>query len=190
MPNLAREQSSIPIEEDNDDSWIPLQPSENEKQIIPHSLTTQVIQRRLETRITLKRNLVDHPIDLFWKRYLINVLKEFFRLHVSKQVGVIFFLSGVCLKVFLISTWYFWYPKLAFSLCALGLSLCYFDPFDHRQQIQHLFSIFLAPENAAHAIEQLDMAQLRYISCCLLLVPTLLEVRTISFLSQVHVESG
>ena len=76
MPNLAREQSSIPIEEDNDDSWIPLQPSQNEKQIVPHSLTTQVIQRRLETRITLKRNLVDHPIDLFWKRYLINVLKE------------------------------------------------------------------------------------------------------------------
>ena len=147
-----------------------------------------MVQRRLETRIALKQNLVDHPIDLFWKRYLINTCKEIFQLELTKRLGLVMIICGLCLKVFLLSTWYFWYPKFALSIIILIVTTWFFDPLDFKQQIHHFCTIFIRPENAAHAIEQLNMVQLRRLSYCLILLPTILEVRTISFLSQVHSE--
>lgn len=195
------------IDEDNEEeeSWIPLSEEEEGNRKPPvvssygaegnPSATTQneriqAIQQRLETRLQLKKNLVNHPIELFWKRYLFNLAREFWGLEFYIQLGLSMILTGILLKIFLLSTWYIWYPKMAFLSVLFIVSLVYLDPFEIRIQINEIRKIIFSPDKAAEALEQLDMKQLRRLSLLLLMIPTALEVKTLSFLSQIKAESG
>jgi hypothetical protein len=197
--------SSEKEEEEEDECWIPLSSAPQDvatdgtnassvalvrttsakndtssKNTSSHHL--QLSQRRLETRTHIKRNLVNHPIDLFWKRYIVNLAKEFLQLEVSKRLGLLLVISGLFLKVFLITTWYFWYPKLAITSAIFMGSIIYLDPLD--------LKIHLSPESFTNILERFDAMQLRRLSFILLLFPTALEMRTLSFLTQVHAEAS
>jgi hypothetical protein len=148
------------------------------------------MQRRLETRVNLKTNLVDHPIDLFWKRYLVNLAREVWELELHIRLGLCMIISGIALKLFLLSTWYFWYPRIAFLTVLFIVSMLYLDPFDLRVQIGRIGKLIFSPDKAAEVLDQLDMVGLRRLSFLLLLIPTMLEMRTLSFLSQIKAESG
>jgi hypothetical protein len=138
----------------------------------------------------LKQNLVDHPIDLFWKRFLVNLAREIWELEIHIRLGLIMIITGIGLKLFLLSTWYFWYPRLAILSLVLTASMIYLDPFDVKAQLDRIGQIIFSPDKAAEAIERLDTTQFRKLSIFLLMIPTVLEMRTISFLSQIKAESG
>jgi hypothetical protein len=202
-------------EDEEDEAWIPLVPEGEGSSPTNHSqsttattgsssLTTRTsesqnstrredikrIQRRLETRVNLKSNLVDHPIGLFWRRFLIHLGRELWELDLYIRLGLSLILTGAFLKIFLLSTWYFWYPRLA-SLTAIFLvSFLYLDPFDIKRQLQAIATAIMTPEKIVDATEQLDMTQFRRLCFCFLIIPTALEMRTISFLSQIKAESG
>jgi hypothetical protein len=148
------------------------------------------LQKRLETRTNLKRNLIDHPIDLFWKRYLINLGRELWELETHVRLGLSMVFVGLVLRVFLLSTWYIWYPRIAFLAAVLVVSLIVMDPFGIKDEFKRVWSIIFSPDRAVQAIEQLEMKQLRRLSLCLFMIPTLLEMRTLSFLAQTTGGSG
>jgi hypothetical protein len=196
-------------DDEDDDAWVPLLtdekgsdnpqtstrsrdsvPPEPSSTRQPNSDSLQVIQRRLETRINLKQNLVDHPIDLFWKRFLVNLAREIWELEIHIRLGLIMIITGIVLKLFLLSTWYFWYPRLAILSLVFTASIIYLDPFDVKAQLDRIGQIIFSPDKAAEAIERLDTTQFRKLSVFLLMIPTVLEMRTISFLSQIKAESG
>lgn len=203
-------------EDEEDDSWIPLVPEGEGSGPTNRSQSTTVttgsssrttstsesqnndtrrqdmkrIQRRLETRVNLKNNLVDHPIGLFWRRFLIHLGRELWELDLYIRLGLSLILIGAFLKIFLLSTWYFWYPRLLFVTAIFLVSFFYLDPFDTKRQLQAIATAIMAPEKIVDATEQLDMAQFRRLCFCFLIIPTALEMRTISFLSQIKAESG
>lgn len=189
-------------DEDDDESWIPLsntpQPpstkiahesssavistSTSKSEAYDSSRHLQLTQQRLETKIHLTKNLVNHPIDLFWKRYIVNLAKEFLQLEVSKRLGLLLVISRLCLKGFLISTWYFWYPKLALTSAILIASFVYLDPMG--------LKMYLSPDSANHILEGFSTMQLRRTGVVVLLLPIALEMRTLSFLSEIHAEGS
>jgi hypothetical protein len=201
-------------EDEEDDSWIPLVPEREGSVPTNRSQSTTVatgsssrtlfesqnnetrhqdmksLQRRLETRISLKNGLVDHPIGLFWRRFLIHLGRELWELDLYIRLGLSLVLTGAFLKIFLLSTWCFWYPRLVFLTAIFLVSFFYLDPFDMKRQLQAIATAIMAPEKIVDATEQLDMAQFRRLCFCFLIIPTALEMRTISFLSQIKAESG
>ena len=156
----------------------------------PSSMTMEALQKRLEVNSNLKRNLVDHPIHLFWKRFFLHLLQELWALDLYLRIGLIFIVAGVLLKIFLLSTWYLWYPRLVFLTLLLGASFVYLDPLDMRRQWNALMEGMLSPDKWIQTFEQLDLSQFRRFSVLLFLIPTALEMRTLSFLSQIKAESG
>jgi hypothetical protein len=202
-------------EDEDDASWIPLVPEREASGPTNRSQSTTVttgstarttpsesqnndarrqdlkrIQRRLETRVSLKNNLIDHPIGLFWRRFLIHLGRELWELDLYIRLGLSLILIGAFLKIFLLSTWYFWYPRLVFFTTIFLVSFFYLDPFDTQRQLQAIATAIMAPAKIIEASEQLDMAQFRRLCFCFLIIPTALEMRTISFLSQIKAESG
>jgi hypothetical protein len=167
-----------PRGEGEDDPWIPLVTEEKDsdephasasassrnprasESSTPQSERMRAIQRRLETRVNLKENLVNHPIELFWKRYLLNLAREVWELEFHIRLGLSMIVTGIFLKIFLLSTWYIWYPRIAFLTAVFIISLVYLDPFDIKIQMNRISKIIFSPEKAANAIEQLDMIQL------------------------------
>ncbi|KAG7363347.1 hypothetical protein IV203_026707 [Nitzschia inconspicua] len=149
----------------------------------------QVIQRKLETKISIQNNLVNHPIDLFWKRFLINVVRELWTLEVRIRSGLLLLILGVLTRLFVFSFWYLLYPRVAiWYLLFLG-GFVYLDPFDLKTQGKAILEAILNPEKAIQAIERLNVQHIRRLSVVLFLFPTLLEIRTLLFLSSVSAET-
>jgi hypothetical protein len=150
----------------------------------------QMIQRKLETRIAIQDNLVNHPIDLFWKRFLFNLLREIWSLEPRMRLGLVLLAAGFVTRCFVWSFWYVFYPKVALlSMILLG-SFMYVDPFEIQKQVKTFGDIFLSPERLAQTLEKLDIQQLRKYFGLIFLFPTFLEMRTLSFLSQIKAETG
>lgn len=150
----------------------------------------QSIQRRLETRVAVQTNLVNHPVDLFWRRFLLNFVREIWALEIRIRLGLLLLISGLCIRCFLYSIWYILYPRVAILSVILIGSIVYLDPFDVQRQLRGIANVIISPDKAFQAMEQLDLSQLRVLSFCLFMVPTMLEIRTLSFLSQIKAESG
>ena len=131
--------------------------SESQNHDIDIDIDIKRIQRRLETRVNLKNNLVDHPIGLFWRRFLIHLGRELWELDLYIRLGLSLILTGVFLKIFLLSTWYFWYPRLVFFTAIFLVSFFYLDPYDTKRQFHAIASAIMAPEKIVDATEQLDM---------------------------------
>ncbi len=160
---------------------------------LPHVGTndrTKSLQQRLETRMSLKSNLVDHPIDLFWKRYLLNLAREVWALEWHIRLGFCMVLSGIAIKLFLFSTWYFWYPRFVFGTVAMGAATIYLDFFHLRRHVDAVGKALLNPENIWTYLQQLDSTGSRRLTLVILLIPTALEMRTLSFLSGIKAETG
>lgn len=151
---------------------------------------TRNLQQRLEARIRLKSNLVDHPIDLFWKRYLVNLAQEVWALEWHIRLGLCMLILGITTKVFLLSTWYFWYPRFVLVTMILVAATLYLDVFGFQQRFDNLGKLLVSPETVLQLIQQLDSTGIRRLAVVLLLIPTGLEMRTLSFLSGIKAETG
>eukprot|EP00536_Pseudo-nitzschia_multiseries_P012786 jgi/Psemu1/33158/gm1.33158_g len=153
------------------------------------------IQRKLEDKISIQNHLVNHPIDYFWQRCLINALRQIWSLELRVRLGIALLAAGLLTRAFLWSTWYLLYPRFAIlSLIAVG-SLLYLDPFDVQDQIKAAWGFLSALVAASPSSSQqqlmvrgVDTHQLRRLSFVLFMIPTALEVKTFSFLSRINAE--
>ena len=202
-------------DDDDHDAWIPLSPRPATSASIgttatstersntssvgnhnnpPSSFTESSIvsiQKRLESNIRLKANLVDHPIDHFWKRFLVNFAGELWRLDLRIRLGLSLVLIGSTLKIFLLSTWYLWYPRLALFIMIGVVPFIYLDPLRVRTQLKSFMeALYSSPSRLLEGKEPLNPTQLRIFCLVLIMCPTALEIHTISFLTNVHVAGG
>lgn len=153
--------------------------------------SVRFIQSRLETKISLQSNLINHPIELLWKRFFINLARELWSLEWRIRVAIAMVITGMLTRIVLWSTWYIWYPRLAVLSVVLAASIVYLDPFhfdDHVKFIQKV--VTGSPDEMIQALERWDLRQVRALSFALFLIPTILEIRTLSFLSQIKAEHG
>jgi hypothetical protein len=134
--------------------------------------------------------LVNHPVDLFWKRFLVNFVREIWALEIRVRLGLFMLIAGLCIRCLLYSIWYILYPRVAILSVILIGSIIYLDPFDVQRQLRAIVNIIVSPDKALQAIEQLDLSQLRILTFSLFLIPTMLEIRTLAFLSQIKAEVG
>ena len=192
-------------EEDDDELWIPLEgdgrsnPPSNTSTFAPSSKPNSsssastkdlsMIIRTLEARKSLRENLVDHPIDLLWKRFLVNLGREVWNLDLHIRLGLSLITSGFLLKMFLLSTWYFWYPRLLFGAILFIAAFIFLDPLEIKPKFEAIRLALFSPDQIVEAIERMDTPQMRRTCFVLLFIPTALEMRTISFLSQIKAES-
>ena len=148
------------------------------------------LQNKLEHRISIQTHLVDRPLDYFWQRCLINLLRQMWTLEVRIQVGILMLATGLMMRVFLFSTWYMLYPRFAILLFVLLATMVYLDPFDMHNQLKGTLNIlqalFSPSPSQQGKVEGIDPEKLRSLSLVLLMIPTLLEIRTLSFLSRIN----
>lgn len=153
----------------------------------------QTIQNRLEDRIAMQTHLVDRPLDYFWQRCLINFIRQIWALEFRIQLAIPMLATGMSLKLMLWSTWCLFHPRVAIlSVIFLG-SLLYLDPFDMNNQIKGTWKtieVLLNPSSSRQlqAGEGIDTEKIRSLSFILLMIPTMLEIRTFSFLSRINAE--
>lgn len=186
--------------EERKESPLRQEPNESSKEnaYVDRNLRLGSIKKKLEDRISIQKYLVDHPIDYFWKRCLVNLLRQIWTLDIQVRVGILLLVTGLSARILIWSTWYLLYPRFAILSSILVASLVYLDPFDIQDQIKFAFnfiSVLLAPANTSLEQQQkimttdsIDTHQLRRLSFILFMIPTLLEIRTFSFLSRINVE--
>ena len=107
---------------------------------------------------------------------------------------------GLLTRLFLLSTWYLLYPRLAILSFILVASVLYIDPFDVNNQLKGTWEVLVAlfsPSSSQQQVVQamnmntqrLDLHKIRRLSFILFFViPTVLEIRTFSFLSRINAE--
>ncbi len=148
------------------------------------------IQNKLQDRISIQTHLVDRPLDFFWQRCLINLLRQMWTLEIRIQVGILMLATGLFMRVILWSTWYLLYPRFAILLSIFVASLVYLDPFDLHNQLKGVWNMLEALFSSAPSqqgkVEGIDTNKLRTLSLALFMVPTILEIRTLSFLSRIN----
>ena len=148
----------------------------------------QSIQNKLEDRISIQTHLVDRPLDYFWQRCLINLLRQMWTLEIRIQIGILMLATGLLMRVFLWSTWYLLYPRFAILSSVFLASFFYLDPLDMHDQIKGTWNMIeaLFSPSEMQIIQGIDAHKLRRLSLVLFLIPSILEIRTLSFLSRIN----
>ena len=159
------------------------------------------IQNRFEDRISIQTNLVNHPVDYFWRRFLINLLRQIWALEIRIRLGIFLLAAGILTRIFILSFYIILYPRYSILSLILIASLLYIDPFDVQGQIKdvgeilvHLFSPYSSHHHQMNQSmmtqerRRLDLNKVRRLSFIIFAIPTILEVRTFSFLTRIKVE--
>ena len=151
------------------------------------------LQSRLEDKISVQNHLVNHPVNLFWQRFLVNFLRQLWVLDLRIRLGVILFFVGFMTRILVWSTWFILHPRYVLLSTLFLSSVAYVDPFDIKDQIKGSWKIglYLIDPASNHRMameenERCNLVQVRRLSLVLFLIPTMLEVRTFSFLSQIE----
>jgi len=147
------------------------------------------IQNKLQDRISIQTHLVDRPLDYFWQRCLINLLRQMYTLEVRIQLGILMLATGLLMRVFLWSTWYLLYPRFAILSSVFVASILYLDPLDMQDQLRgtwNMIEVLLSQSEQRQVVEGLDAHKLRRLSLVLFMIPLVLEIRTLSFLSRIN----
>jgi len=159
------------------------------------STSMRAIQRRLETRQTLKSHLVDEPLNRFFGKFLVHLVRELWTQDYYLRCGLALLAIGLtmqCLTFALmgndIARGLFRY--LLLILLGVGSYLYMYRPDETLMAIARFVSTSKASETFYRVLEGLDPTQLRRLCFVALLLPTVLEMKAITFLSCVIVESG
>ena len=149
------------------------------------------IQNKLQDRISIQTQLLHRPLDYFWQRCLINLLRQIWKLEIRIQVGILLLATGLLMRVFLWSTWYLFYPRFAIVSSTFIVSLLYLDPFDIHNQLKGTWSMveaLFSPSSSQQGkvVEGIDTNKLRSLSLVLFMITSILEIRTLSFLSRIN----
>ena len=141
-------------------SWQLEQQQQQQQQHQNDSVRT--IQRRLETKMSLRSNLINQPIELLWKRFFINLAREVWSLEWRIRLAIAMVFVGILIRVGLWSTWYLWYPRLAVSLLVVIASIVYLDPFHFAEHLNFLQKVLAgSPDEMIQALERWDLRQIR-----------------------------
>lgn len=139
----------------------------------------------------LKKRLVDHPIHLLWSHFLWHLAHEFWNLDLQTRVAILFLAVGALAKVSCVMTWYLWYPRTILVCSVMLGSWIYLNASDIPQRIQRIGeAIAELPNRIPETLERMDPQQTRILCVVLFFVPTLLQVRTISFLAGLNALGG
>ena len=139
----------------------------------------------------LQQRLVHHPIHLLWSHFLWHLAQEFWNLDVQIRVAVLFLAVGGVAKIFCMMTWYLWYPRTILLVCVMAGSWIYLNANDIPQRIERLVQAIIdLPHRIPEFLEGLDPRQARILCVVLFFVPTLLQMRTISFLAGLNASGG
>jgi len=148
----------------------------------------QSIQNKLQDRISIQTHLVDRPLDYFWQRCLINLLRQMWTLEIRIQIGILMLATGLFMRILLWSTWYLLYPRFAILSSVFLASFFYLDPLDMHDQIKGTWNMIeaLFSPSEIQIIQGIDAHKLRRLSLVLFVIPSILEIRTLSFLSRIN----
>ena len=145
---------------------------------------------KLEDRRTVKDKLMNHPLQLLWSRFLGHLLREVWSLDLRVRLALVLILLGFVIKCFLLSTAVLWYPRL-FLVPALILGpFFYLNPTYIPVTFERAVHALQTPSRLVESLNDFDPSSLRRLVCASLFVPTLLEVRTIQFLSQIQIDAS
>jgi hypothetical protein len=149
------------------------------------------LQQKVEMRRHLKQRLVHHPMQLLWSHFLWHLAQEFWTLDTKIRIALLFLLVGALCRVACWMTWYLWYPRTIVMICTLLGSWVYLD---HAGIPRHIESFVRTladlPKRIPETLEKMDPKQARMLCVLMLFVPTLLQMRTISFLADVNASGG
>lgn len=149
------------------------------------------LRRRVETRRTLQQHLVEHPLQIFWSHFLWHLAQEFWHLDVKIRTALLFIAMGAGCKIFMLMTWYLYYPKMIMMSLIMLISWIYLYPDDIAYKIENFFnSIFTLPNRIPQALEHMDIEQARIVCLLGFFVPTLLQTRTIIALAGINAAGG
>jgi hypothetical protein len=187
---------TIPIRDETPASTRSSQPSQSSQpasqrpssqQSLPPRI--QKIQRRLDTRSRLNKSLVQHPMQLFWSHFFVHFSRELWQLDCQIRVALVLILTGALFKLVLVCTWFWWYPGLVLGAALLVIPWCCLHPQMLRDTFESFLAAYSSPALIADAVSRfLEPAQLRKIATACLFVPTVLEMRTMHFLSQIQAQ--
>ncbi|GKY92471.1 hypothetical protein MPSEU_000217500 [Mayamaea pseudoterrestris] len=148
------------------------------------------VSQRLESKRQLKDKLMKHPLHLLWSRFLRYLVNEIWDLDARIRLALILILLGLVTKVLLLSTAFLWYPRLFVVPALILVPFFYLNPSYVPVKLERAFHALQNPLKLADALGDFDPSALRKVVCLCLFIPTLLEVRTIQFLSQIRVEAS
>ena len=208
-PNCFEEESQevwLPLQQHNEQNLIPSkftrvtttenvpsitsQDQHNGQPILyPQSLTRNMnlIQRALQTNITLKEKLVDHPFSLFGGLFIQHFLVLVWEFNLHVRFGVVLIAIGLVLQT-IVMIWNWCQLSTVFIVAVFGGSIIYLAPENIDQLYKNVVEIFTA--SPARWLDYLHPNQLRNIIIASLLIPTWLELKTLGFLSAVVVQLG
>ena len=150
----------------------------------------ELIRQKVDTKVRLKRNLVDHPIQLLWSRFIFHFYGEITLMDRTVQNAILLIFCGVVLQIVLMSTWYLLFPRecarLLVLLILVAVPFLYLNPNLVENMAKSIENMFTSQEALSKALASFESAQLRKLAYFLLIVPTLLEMWALHFLSQVH----
>lgn len=197
------------IEDNNEDAWEALEiiptstantgagSAHTERQLSlqapSNSTSIQVLQKRVEARRTLQKQLVEHPLQMFWSHFFYHLAREFWSLDATIRLAVLSLSLGASCKIFTMMTWYLWYPRTIFLSLILIASWLYLfvDMKNFPRRIEAFFERFLLfPDRILEALEHMDAKQARLVFLVLFFVPTLLQTRTILVLADINSAGG
>jgi len=155
----------------------------------------RAMQQRLETRQTLKEGLVDRPLNQFAGKFIVHLLRELWNQDYYLRCGLALLGIGFIMQMLTfamigndIARVFFRY---IFVILLLGGSYLYlYRPDEFLLRIARFVSTSSASETFFRTLESLDPTQLRRICFVALISPTLLEMKAITFLAAILVESG
>ena len=195
--------------EEEEESWIPIAQEERPRgaqlqhqiaspnvstsppTLPPHRESLEATRKRMDTTIRLKQGLVDHPLNQGWRLFAKHFATEIWQLDVHLRLGTILVVIGSILQMFTWALSFRWYhPRTIILLLVFALSFVYLAPRDVEKQILALFRLLSTPNNESDEADYVDPTLMRNLFLALLMIPTLLEVRSFGFLSKVMAESG
>ena len=163
----------------------------------PSSTSTNMraIQRRLETRQTLRANLIEQPLNQFFGKFLGHLARELWTQDYYLRCGLALLAIGLTMQTLSFALMgndivrgLFRY--LILLLLGFGSYLYVYRPDETLLAIARFVSESKASETFYRVLEGLNPTQLRRLCFVALLLPTFLEMKAITFLACVIVESG
>jgi hypothetical protein len=204
--NAAVPETSRLVEEE-EESWIPLvqektpRSSQQQQQIAAPNVSTspptrrrdslEAAQKRLDSSVRLKQGLVDHPLNQGWRLFFKHFASEIWQLDVHLRLGIVLVIVGTFLQMLVWGLSFRWYhPRTIILLLVFAVSFVYLAPKDVEKKVEAFFRLLTTPDKVFDVAEYVDPTIMRRTFLALLLIPTLLEMRTFGFLSKVMAESG
>ncbi|CAB9515873.1 expressed unknown protein [Seminavis robusta] len=164
--------------------------SNHSTSLVPRTESVQSLRRRVELRQHLQQRLVHHPLQLLWSHFLWHLAQEFWVLDLQIRVAFLFLVVGAISKIIVLSTC-LWYPRVILLLTIMLGTWIYMNPHDIPRRFERFIdAVIHLPHRIPETLENLNPQKARILCVILLFFPTILQVRTITFLTTLNAHGG